>query len=424
MTAFAPTRPVDTVRPAYREPTFLRYVAGQAVSVLGDQVWYVALSWVAVRLASPAVAGLILAVSSLPRLALLLLGGALVDRYGPRRLMIGSDLARAVVSLVAAGTALAAPGLALLVTVALVFGLADAVFLPAAGAIAPRLLRPEQLASGAGASTLAARAALTVGAPLGGALVAVGGLPLACLVNAATFVVSVATLASVRPRPVAGAAQPGPPEPLVGALRAGVRYLLRNRVLRVVLLVSLLTNLGFVGPMNIGLALVSTVRGWGAAGIGDMLAGFGIGAVTGALLMIRVRSGGRAVAAACAAVQGGAVFTIAVAPHLWTAVLATTLAGLTSGPLAIVITSLVQRFTDDPFRGRVASVNTLANLGVTPMAMAAMGALAGRLGTVTAFACSAGLELAAAMICVLWLRIPPRSRTEATVEDRRTGRAR
>lgn len=406
MTEVATARPVDTVGPAYREPTYLRYVAGQAVSVLGDQVWYVALSWTAVRLASPGVAGLILAVSSLPRLALLLFGGAVVDRYGPRRLMIGSDLLRAVISLVAVGIALAAPGVPLLVMVALVFGLADAVFLPAAGAIAPRLLRPEQIASGAGINTLAARAALTVGAPLGGALVAVGGLPLACLVNAATFMVSVATLASVRPRAVAENPHPGPPESLVGALRAGLAYLLHHRVLRVLLVVSLLTNLGFVGPMNIGLALVSTARGWGAAGIGEMLAGFGIGAVIGAMPMSRVRRGERVIATVCAAVQGSAVFTIAIAPRLWAAVLATTLAGLTSGPLAVVITSQVQRFTDDRFRGRVASVNTLANLGVTPMAMAAMGAVAGRLGTTPAFAGSAALELAAAAICLLRLRTP------------------
>jgi hypothetical protein len=52
----------------------------------------------------------------------------------------------------------------------------------------------------------------------------------------------------------------------------------------------------------------------------------------------------------------------------------TAVAGLTSGPLAIVLTSWVQRLVDDRFRGRVASVNTLANLGITPLAMAAMGA--------------------------------------------------
>jgi MFS family permease len=395
----ATVSPASKVRPAYREIPYLRYVAGQAVSVLGDQVWYVALSWAAIRLAPPGVAGLILAVSSLPRLALLLVGGAVVDRYGPRRLMIGSDAGRAVVSLLAAGLAMRAPGVPLLVVVALLFGFVDAVFLPAAGAIAPRLLHSDQLTDGAAINTLASRLALTLGAPLGGVLVALGGLPLACLVNAVTFVVSVAALASVRPRPAPGHDEA--PERLAEALRGGLRYLLRHPVLRVLLLVSLLVNLGFVGPMNVGLAIVADARSWRAVGIGDMLAGFGLGAVTGALVMLRVRPRSRPVAAVCAAVQGIAVGSIALAPTLWVAVLATSVAGLTSGPLAIVLTSWVQRLVDDRFRGRVASVTTLVNLGITPLAMAAMGAVAGQLGTVPAFAGSGALEVAAAALCLL-----------------------
>jgi MFS family permease len=128
---------------------YLRFVGGQAVSVLGDQVWYVALSWSAVRLTSPAAAGAIMAVSALPRLAFLLLGGALVDRSDSRRLMIGSDLLRCAVALIAAVLASGRPGVALLVAVALVFGAADAVFLPAAATVAPRLLPPERLGPGA-----------------------------------------------------------------------------------------------------------------------------------------------------------------------------------------------------------------------------------------------------------------------------------
>src|SRR5690606_26096894 len=69
----------DPVKPAYRDGSYLRYTAGHAVSIVGDQVWYVALSWSAVQLASPAVAGIIMTVSALPRLVLLMLGGVYVD---------------------------------------------------------------------------------------------------------------------------------------------------------------------------------------------------------------------------------------------------------------------------------------------------------------------------------------------------------
>ncbi|GIH17442.1 MFS transporter [Rugosimonospora africana] len=383
-------------RPAYREPGYLRYIGGQAVSTLGDQVWYVALSWSAVRLASPGLAGVILAVSSVPRLILLLFGGAIVDRYGPRRLMIGSDLVRAAVSLAAAAIALARPGIALLVVVALVFGIADAVFLPAAGALAPRLLRPDQLTGGAALNTLVARIALTIGAPLGGLLVALGGLSLASAVNAATFIVSVAALSGLRPRETAAAVR----EPIGRSLRDGLRYLGRHPLLRALLAVSLLANLGFVGPMNVGLAVVADRHGWGAGGIGLMLAGFGLGAAASALLMTRltVRSG--PMMAVCAAVQGAAVFAVVLAPVPAVAAAVTAVAGITSGPLAVLISSLSQRHTDDAYRGRVSSVQTLANLGITPLAVAVMGAAVGWLGIVPAFGASASLELAAAVICL------------------------
>jgi predicted MFS family arabinose efflux permease len=377
---------------------YLRYVGGQAVSVLGDQVWYVALSWSAVRIASPATAGAIMAVSAVPRLALLLFGGAIVDRRDSRRLMIGSDLLRCVVALVAAAVAGWGPSVALLVTVAFAFGAADAIFLPAAATVPPRLLPPDQLAQGAAVNSLAARLALTLGAPLGGLLVAAGGLTVACGVNAATFIVSVLAL---RGLPAMRTAQP-PGEAVTAALRSGLRYLRGHRVLRTLLMVSLLTNLGFVGPMNVGLALVSDERGWGSAGIGVLLAGFGGGAVVASLAMVRLRWRGPVGIAMASGitVQGVAVFAVAAAGREWAAVTAAVVVGLTSGVVAVLTSALTQARTADAFRGRVGSVSSFANLGITPIAMAVMGVAADRIGTVPAFGASAALELAAAALCL------------------------
>lgn len=392
--------------------TYLRFVGGQAVSVLGDQVWYVALSWSAVRLASPSAAGAVMAVSALPRLAFLLLGGALVDRSDSRRLMIGSDLLRCAVALTAAVLAGRQESVALLVAVALVFGAADAVFLPAASTVPPRLLPPERLSQGAAVAALAARLALTLGAPLGGVLVAAGGLPIACVVNAGTFVVSVLALRGLPPgRAAAPSREPATTtsrdavpsrEPVVAALRAGLRYLGRRRLLRTILVVSLLTNLGFVGPMNVGLALVSDDRGWGSAGIGVLLAGFGGGAVAASLAMLRMRwRGGVGIAAAAGIVaQAVGVFAVAVADSVPAAVAATIVVGLTSGVVGVLLSALLQARTDDAFRGRVGSIGSFLNLGITPIAMAVMGVATDRLGTVPAFAASAALELIAAAFCL------------------------
>ncbi|MEV0271713.1 MFS transporter [Hamadaea sp. NPDC050747] len=406
MTATLLDAPAPRVVPAHRVPQFRRYATGQAVSVLGDQVWYVALSWAAVQIASPGVAGVLLSISALPRLALMLFGGVLVDRRDPRRLMVHSDLVRGLICVAAAAVAIWQPSVLLLVVVALAFGAADAVFLPAAGALQPRLLDPTQYAGGNALTSTVNRLALTLGAPLGGVLVATGGLPTALVVNAVTFGISVLALRSLKPSAVV----PSPSDAPKGGLRDGLRYIAGHRVLRATILVGLLGNLGFVGPMNVGLALASQSSGWGATGVGLLLSGFGIGAIVAGLAMLRrpdrpskglpgVRRIGP-IAAVCFAVQGVAVVVPAVTHSLPLAVAATAVAGLTSGPAGILLGSLTQYATADAYRGRVSSVNSLANLGLTPLVMAAAGWATDLVGLVPAMAVSGGLELIAAVGCV------------------------
>ncbi|SDM49400.1 MFS transporter [Allokutzneria albata] len=390
--------------PAYRVPQYRRYVAGEAVSVLGDQIWYVALSWAAVELASPGVAGVVLALSAVPRLLLMVLGGPLADRFDARRLMVGSDALRAMIMLLAAGIAVTATELWLLVVVALIFGAVDAVFMPAAGSLRPRLLETEQLSDGAALRELGVRAALMLGAPLGGALVTVGGLALACAANAVTFVVSLLAIRTLNPRPIE---QVEEREPYGAALRAGLRYLVSHKVLLPLMLVTLLFNIGFVGPMNLGLALLSEERGWGANGIGFLLAGFGVGAAVGAVVMLRVRIRhhiGIGIAA-CAVGEAVGISGATLAPDLGLAVASTVLVGLLGGPLGILCGSLSQANTDDAFRGRTSSVQALLTLGVTPLVMAAVGWLAGEFGTTPVMLASAAVEASAALPCLLLARL-------------------
>jgi MFS family permease len=395
------TAPERTV-PAHRNATYLRYLTGQALSGLGDQVWYIALSWAAIHAASAGVAGFVLSVSAIPRLALLLFGGVLADRFDIRKLMIGSDILRTGVCAVAAlvAYALTSPSLLMLVVLALVFGTVDALFMPAAGAMAPRILTPEQLKGGAVLATLAARIALTVGAPLGGYLLAYGGLTTALAVDAVTFAISVVTLASVKPRAVESATTAAK-EPYWDSFRAGLRYVTHHRVIGPLVLVIFLTNAGFVGPLNVGAALLADDRGWGAQGIGFMLTGFGVGAAVGALLTsrLKVRRAGWAIAV-LGAFQGVAVFAMALAPNLFTAAVATFVAGVLSGPMAILCSVLNQSETDDAYRGRVSSVITLVALGIVPLAMGLMGVLVAVFGLTGAFAASGAVE-AAGLLCLL-----------------------
>ncbi|MCL6667220.1 MFS transporter, partial [Streptomyces panaciradicis] len=130
-TTLAPTAGPLT-GPAHRDANVLRWLGAYVSSAIGDNVYYIALSWAAVQSGTPAQAGLVTAAGALPRALLMLGGGVIADRYGPRPTVLVCTAARTVLVLTAAALLLAAsPGLWLLGAVAVVFGLVDAVFLPA-----------------------------------------------------------------------------------------------------------------------------------------------------------------------------------------------------------------------------------------------------------------------------------------------------
>jgi MFS family permease len=147
-TAATLTAPADVVGiPAHRDGNVLRWLAAYTASMTGDSVYYIALSWAAVQSGTPAQAGIVMSVSALPRAVLMLGGGVIADRLGPRRVVIGSDAVRcAAVLAVAALLFLTSPGLWPLALLGLVFGTVDAVFMPAVGALPARVTSRGQLA--------------------------------------------------------------------------------------------------------------------------------------------------------------------------------------------------------------------------------------------------------------------------------------
>lgn len=108
-----------------------RWLAGLGISLVGDQVFFIALGWSAVQTTGPGTAGLILAAGAVPRVVLMLIGGVMADRLGPRRVLIGSDTVRMVVMVVVAALlAYGEPRVVTLFIVSVTFGIVDALFQP------------------------------------------------------------------------------------------------------------------------------------------------------------------------------------------------------------------------------------------------------------------------------------------------------
>ncbi|MFG3129440.1 MFS transporter [Streptomyces tendae] len=385
--------PAAASAPAHRDGNVLRWVGAYTASMLGDSVFFLALSWAAVRQGSPAEAGIVTAVSAVPRALLMLGGGVVVDRLGPRRVVIGSDAVRCAAVLTVAALLFATdPGLWLLALLALVFGAVDALFMPAVGALPARITAKDQLARVQGMRGLAVRLSSVVGAPLGGLGVALGGAAAAFTLAGVLIAVSVPLLVSVRMREL-------PPDDTATAeggtawrdLRDGLRYIRRHRVLGPLMLVIALGDLGFVGPLNIGLTLLADERGWGASGMGWVLAGFGIGAGAAALLLTvrgRVPHAGYVVAGAL--VPGAAAIgALAQAPALPVAVGTALLIGLLAGLSGALCGALLQTQSAPALLGRVTAVSGIVSLGIAPLSMPLSAAAIGVWGTGPVFAVSA-----------------------------------
>ncbi|MFD0020922.1 MFS transporter [Streptomyces sp. NPDC058382] len=406
------TEPLE--RPAHRDGNVLRWLGAYTASMIGDSVYYMALAWAATHAGSASQTGLVLAAGSIPRALLLLGGGVLADRIGPRRVVVASDTARCLVILGLAGTLLlTSPTVWMLIAVALVFGAADALFLPAVGALPPRITAASQLARVQGMRGLATRAANVVGAPLGGVAVAIGGPVLAFAAAGVLFAVSLPLLLAVRmsPLPTADGTGAAPAGTAWRELAGGLRHIRRHPLLGPLMLVVAVSELGFVGPLNLGLILLSEERGWGASGMGWIIAAFGTGAGASALLLTVRGHVPRAGLVMCLTVLtgAGAIAAMAYAPSVPLAAGVAVLVGLFAGLGGALCGALVQTAADPAYLGRVTSVSTLFTHALSPLSYPVTGAAVALWGTAPVFVASASLCAAGA---VTGLVIAPLRRAE------------
>jgi predicted MFS family arabinose efflux permease len=344
-----------------------------------------------VQAGTPAQAGLVTALSAVPRALLMLGGGVVADRFGPRRVLIAGDTVRcAVVLAVAALLVVGRPGLWPLAALAVVFGAVDAVMMPALGALPTRITSRGQLARVHGMRGLAVRLANVVGAPLGGLGVALGGSAAAFGVAGLLFAASLPLLVAVRIAPQAGTRARGK---AWSDLTEGLRYIHGHRVLRPLIVVIALSDLGFVGPLNIGLTLLADQRGWGAGGAGWVLAGFGTGAGAVSLLLTakgRVPRAGL-VLSVSGVTSAACIAGLAYVPQVPFAVAVALSVGLVSGLNGVLCGALLQAESDPAYVGRVTSVSSFFSLGVAPLTFPLTGAAIGLWGTGPVFTVSAAV---------------------------------
>jgi Major Facilitator Superfamily len=421
-----------------RHRGFRRLAAGQFASNVGDACYAVALPWyVLATHGGILLLGTVLAAYGIPRTVGLAFGGQASDRWRPWTVMMTSDLVRVVAVAAMAAAAAAGPARAVvLVPIAVVLGAGEGFFLPGSFSIIPTLLPGDDLQPANALSSAGTQLAMLAGPAAGGALVAVLGPAPAFALDAATFAVSALTLAGVRSaqrRPAAAAAVPPPapqraevggtatpagtarpagpgapepgapgpaapeaaPRPAAPTLRSMLRS---ERVLQLMLLVTLAANLGLGGETEVALpALAHGPLHAGASGYGGLLAAFAGGALAGTVAAGQLRGGRHP------AIVGSAVFiaqsaVLAAVPYLGGLLAdgaALAAVGVLNGLGNVIMITLFQRWARPELLGRIMGLLMLAAFGIFPVSVA-LGAVAVRsLGPAPFFPIAAAVTAAA-----------------------------
>lgn len=406
-----------------RHRDFALLWSGQTVSMLGDGVFTVTLALETLRVdPSPAGLSYVLAARLLPAVLLVLVGGAVVDRVPKRLIMLASDATRGLaVAVIAALVAAGKADLLALVVMALVFGTADAFFFPASTAITPELV-PDDLLVGASAlnNTSTQLAQILIGPAIGGLIFGLAGPSLGFGIDAVTFAVSAACLLAIAARPAA--APPG--EQPLRAVMEGFRYCRSQRWLWVSILAAGLGNFVAFSPLTalIPLLVKNTLHQDGVA-LGLVFAAGGLGGVTASVVLgHRGTPRNRVVHLWLGwGLSGFGVLGLGLAPDVW---LAAGIAFVTYGLDSygtVLWNPLLQQEVPPAMLGRVASVDYLLGLGLSPLGLVAAGAVAQAFGTrVTLIVAGAITALTTLVPLIPGVRDPDRLRPADTAERDRT----
>jgi MFS transporter, ENTS family, enterobactin (siderophore) exporter len=367
--------------PLGRNRDFQVFLTGQGLSSLGDSITFTALPLLVLLLTGSGLAmGVVGILQSIPDLLLGLPAGALADRIDRRRMMLGADIGRAVLTATIPLTvALGGPTMDVILLVTLPINCLRVLWLAAYTAAVPGLVGRSQFGRAQSILEGVFNFGFIVGPAIAGILAAVIGPGPTIAVDAASFVVSAGALflvrRSLRPPPRTERSH------LLVDIREGVIFVVRHPVLRQVILFWGLVAIGTGALVQALTYYIEVDRNLGPALLGFVLSAYGGGSLLGALVAARFVSGnlGRMMLLGTVA-TGLLLVVLAARPPVAVVVGGSFLAGLAQFFVFIAYLTLRTNHSPDALLGRVGSTARLLSIGLTPIGLLAGGIVIDRAG--------------------------------------------
>ncbi|MDG4796843.1 MFS transporter [Micromonospora sp. WMMD1082] len=392
---------------------FWTFWSAAALANLGDGIRVAAFPLLAATLTDdPLAVAAVAAAQFLPWLVSGLLAGALADRQGARTLLTAADTGRVVVlGILATAVVLGWASIALVVAAAFLLGVGETIRDTAAQTAVPRLVPDAQLEKANGRLVAGEIVGNEFAGPPVGALLFVLGAAIPFAVNGAALALAVMLVLSL-PLTLAhrATAATGGGDPSTAGrdgILAGLRWLLRQPMLRTLVLVTAAVAAADTAWFAIFVLYARDALGLGAVGFGLLLAtgaaGGLVGSFTADRLIARFRH--RTVLTWSMAVTAGVPLLLAVAADRAAAVVVVVTTSAAFAVLNVAALSVRQRLVPGGLLGRVVAASRLVTYGCTALGALAGGALAARAGIEAPFVFSGVVAVAATI--AWWLASRP-----------------
>ncbi|HVA53317.1 MAG TPA: MFS transporter [Acidimicrobiales bacterium] len=368
-----------------REPALL--VSGQTVSNFGDGVALVALTLLVYdTTGSLTKLAWFAAARMTPLVIFLLIGGAIVDRFSRRVLLIISDVARAILTGVL--VIMIATGLLRfweLMVFGALFGCFDALFFPAISALTPEIV-PEDLLPAMNALRPLSNNLMggMIGPAVGGVLAA-NSTSIAMGVDCATFVVSAGALLLMKPTPKPSRQEENS---MFDDIKEGVHYVRQTRWIWTTLVAVALVNAFLFSPMFVLIPffLLHNLH-YAKIYVGFLGVASGVAGVVGALIMSNLPSPKRRIRVMWIYWSIGTLSALimGVATNFWEIIFFPIIVSPMMIFGNVIWESMLQSEVPRELLGRVGSVDWFVSLGVAPLGLVLAGEIANYVGIRTYF---------------------------------------
>lgn len=370
-----------TLFPAFRHRNYRYYFSGQLVSMIGTWLQIVAQGWYVLELTHSAfMVGVVTALGFLPVMLFGLLGGAIVDRFHKRNLLILTQSASLILTLSLGSLALFGYGNVWIISIfAFLLGIINAIDMPARQSFTIELVGSKDLPSAITLNMSSFNTARVIGPAIAGLLIAGIGTSWAFIINGLSFLAPLFALMLMNVKSDIPKYHLHP----LRSINIGLKFAFKHLYIRNLLLFTAVISIFGFSYATLLPVLVQQVFHKDASVLGIVYSAVGFGAIISALLTSLIIN---KLSFIKIVFTGSLIFSLAILAlsfvnNVYLSLPFLFIAGAGFATIIATVNSTIQKNVEHHLRGRIMSIFTLSFIGMQPIGSFEMGFVAEHFGS-------------------------------------------